>query len=221
MFSSIEKLPPFRCFSILKNFVVEDAAVEDVRVEQLEGGRSIAVHTPYNTAFVSHARDLDGRWNKPVHGAWTFDIRDEERVRGMLRKIFGTDGRSETAGDVVTVRVRLADHMVGRSRAEFAGREIAVRPGRDLPVRFATGVVLIEGRLPRGGGSVRYPEIEAGDDVVVEIRDLPRGALETESEDSYEIVPDERPVEPATLREERARLLARVADIDALLEGQE
>ncbi|MFH8411007.1 hypothetical protein ACH4FX_40490 [Streptomyces sp. NPDC018019] len=154
-----------------------------------------------------------------MRDAWNFDARDEGRVRALLREIFGTDG-TETDGDMVTVRVRLADHMVGRNRAEFAGREIAVRPGRRRPVRFARGVVLIEGRLPGAGGSARYPEINAGDDGVVEIRDLPRGALEVEDVDSYEIVADDRPADPAALRAERARLLARVAEIDALLEGQ-
>ncbi|MFJ7063110.1 hypothetical protein ACK8N7_00745 [Streptomyces griseobrunneus] len=63
-------------------------------------------------------------------------------------------------------------------------------------------------------------QINAGDDVVVEIRDLPRGALETEEADSYEIVPDQQPVDLEALRAERARLLARIADIDALLEAQ-
>lgn len=192
----------------------------DVRLEHLEGGRRVAAYTPYNESFVSQAKDLAGKWDATAR-TWVFDARDEERVRNLLRGIFGTDGNPETAGELVTVRVRLADHTVGRSRAEFAGRKIAYRPGRDVPVRLTQGVVLIEGTLPLAGGSVRYPEINAGDDVIVEIRDLPRGALETEEADSYEIVPDERPVDLEALRAERTRLLARVADIDALLEGKE
>ncbi|MFJ6437779.1 hypothetical protein [Streptomyces sp. NPDC091416] len=194
----------------------------DVRLEQLAGGHRIAVRTPYNAEFISQAKDLDGVWGLPDAPArsWVFDIRDEERVRGLLRKVFGTDGSLEAAIDVVTVRVRLTDHMVARNRAEFAGRKIAVRPSRDEPVQLGKGVVLIEGTLADGGGSVRYPEINAGGDVVLEIRDIPRGALETEEADFYQIVPDERPVGLEALRAERARLLARVADIEALLEGQ-
>ncbi|MFI9194246.1 hypothetical protein ACIG0A_33710 [Streptomyces californicus] len=194
--------------------------MSDVRVEQVEGGRRVAVSTPYSDDFRAGAVDLGGEWDA-ADRVWVFDVRDEERVRGLLREVFGVDGSPESAQDVVTVRVRLADHVVGGDRAEFAGREIAVRRGRDQRVRFARGVVLIEGQLPAGGGSTKYPEIAAGDDVVVEIRDVPRGALEIEAADSYEIVPDQRPVDLEALRAERVRLLARIADIDALLEGAE
>lgn len=183
-----------------------------------EGGKTRLV-SPYNASLPAKARALGGRWNRDA-AAWQFDARDEQRVRDLAREIFGTDGSPADTGDLVTVRVHLAEHEVSYqqgARAVFAGREIAHRPGRDAAVRLAANVVLVEGKLPGRGGSMRYPEIDAGDDVIVEIRDLPRASLGVEPEDSYEIVPDERPVDVDALRAERERLTARLAEIDAAL----
>jgi hypothetical protein len=193
----------------------------DVRIETV--ATTTYLITPYNPDLPRRAKAIGGRWDAG-RKAWTFDTRDEQRVRDLARAIYGTDGSPADDGDLVTVRVRLADHEVTEQRrqqpvARFAGRLIAERTGRDTPVRLAPGVVLVEGTLPASGGSMRYPLIEAGDDVIVEIRDLPRSALAVEDEKSYEIVGETIDVE--ALLAERARLLARVEEIDTLLPTSE
>ncbi|MCO6011560.1 helix-turn-helix domain-containing protein [Actinoallomurus purpureus] len=185
----------------------------DVKIETTEGRTYLT--SPYNPAVPAKAKAIGGRWDGG-RKAWHFDARDEDRVAALAREIYGTDGRAPE-GDLVTVRVKLVDHEGSKwdNHVEFAGRRIAERPGRDMPVRFAANVVLVEGTLPSSGGSMRYPNIDAGDDAIVEIRDLPRSALSVESENSYEIV--DQAVDVDALLAERERLLARVAEIDALL----
>lgn len=189
----------------------------DVRIETFASTTYLI--SPYNPDLPARAKAIGGRWDAG-RKAWKFDSRDEDRVRDLARAIYGTDGSPADDGDLVTVRVRLADYEVNdhyrkEPVARFAGRMIAERTGRDKPVHLAPGVVLIEGHLPSSGGSMRYPLIEAGDDVILEIRDLPRTALAVEDENRYEIVGEIIDVEALTA--ERARLLARVAEIDALL----
>lgn len=177
-----------------------------------------SVKSPFDPDFVTQAKTIGGRWDA-ANKAWTFDARDEDRVRDLCREIYGTDGNPVEMGDLVTVRVRLADHEGDKwdNAAKFAGQRIAHRPNRDEPVRLAANVVLVEGTLPSSGGSMRYPQINAGDDVVVEIRDIPRATLKLERESDYEIVGETSNVNVDALLAEREQLLARLAEIDALL----
>lgn len=180
-----------------------------------EGGTTTLV-SPFHPDMPTAARKLGGRFDRSAK-AWRFDARDADRVRALAREFYGTDG-TEPEGDLVTVRIKLADYEGDKwdNAARFAGREIARRPAREAEVRLAKGVVLVEGSLAPGGGSVRYPQINAADNVVVEIRDLPRAALEVENPDRYEIVGGQGPDVEALLAE-RERLLARLAEIDAQL----
>jgi excisionase family DNA binding protein len=183
-----------------------------------ENGKT-SVISPYDAEFVAKAKTIGGRWDGPSK-AWTFDARDEQRVRELCREVYGTDGNAVESGDLVTVRVRLADHESASKYdnfAKFAGRRIAHRGGRDEPVRLAANVVLIEGKFPSTGGSMRYPNIDAGDDVIVEVRDIPRATLSLEREQDYEIVGETTNVDVDALLAEREALLARLAEIDALL----
>lgn len=186
----------------------------DVKIET--EGDNLYLTSPYNPDLNPQVKQIGGKWD-PATKRWGFDVRDEQRVRDICRSLYGTDGSREQDGDLVTVRVRLADHEGSKydNHVSFAGRRIAERPGRDAPVRLAANVVVVEGTLPGSGGSMRYPNVDAGQAVVVEVRDLPRAALSVEREDSYEIVGEK--VDVDALLAERERLLARVAEIDALL----
>lgn len=174
--------------------------------------------SPYNPDMPAAARKLGGRFDRAAK-AWRFDARDEERVRDLARRFYGTDG-TEPEGDLVTVRVELwrCEGPTYENFATFAGRRIAERPHRDARVRLAANVVLVEGKLPSSGGSMRYPEIDAPAGTYVEIRDLPRASLAAADREGipYEIVEEQGPDVDALLAE-RERLLQRLAEIDAQL----
>lgn len=182
-----------------------------------ENGKT-SVTSPFDAEFVSKAKTIGGKWDG-ANKAWTFDSRDEQRVRDLCRQVYGTDGNAVETGDLVTVRVHLSDHEGSKydNFAKFAGQRIAHRPDRDSAVRLAANVVLIEGKLPSTGGSMRYPNIDAGSDVIVEVRDIPRATLALEREQDYEIIGETSNVDVDALLAEREQLLARIAEIDALL----
>lgn len=187
----------------------------DVKITTSDG--ETRLQAPFNPDLPADAHNIGGDFDRPTK-QWIFDARDEDRVRDLARRYFGTDGTTD-AGDLVTVRVALASCSAGYSGqyAEFAGRRIAERRYRDAPVKYATNVVLVAGSLRSSGGSMKHPSIGADDDVYVEIRDLPRAVLSAPGLPDYEIVGET--IDVAALQAERDRLTARIAEIDTQLKG--
>lgn len=182
----------------------------DVSIQEIDG--RLMLVSPYNRDFPDAAKALGGRWDAK-RKAWTFDPRDRDRLERLATRFFGY--AAESSGETVDVRIHAERHYDEDGRLMFAGRIIARRRGRDLPVSLADNAVLVGGAFPDSGGSVRRPRIGLVSygqaEPVVEIRDLPVEALTTEDAEGYEIVGGD-PLR--ALREERDRLVDRLAEID-------
>jgi len=139
-------------------------------------GNRVTLNGSYHPNLPTAAKRLGGRWDG-ARKTWTFDARDEERVRKMARRIYGTDGSAPV--QLITVRHRITTSDAMNDTVWLGGRQIATRRGRDLDVQLGEGVIIIEGRFPEGGGSVKYPALK-GDGVVLEIRDLPASLVRPE-----------------------------------------
>lgn len=176
----------------------------------------IYVASPYNEDFVAAARELAGKFDATTK-AWVFDARDEPRVRELLVRIYGSDG-SQVA-QTVTLHVDLGQFGTHYDKVIVAGRVVARRSGRDYPVRLS-GAVIIEGGFPSSGGSMKNPALEyvgyvAGTGrTVLEVRDVPAGHADVTAK-GVTIVGEA--VDRDVLVAERAALMARLAQIDALL----
>jgi hypothetical protein len=150
-----------------------------VRPATINADPRIVVYSPYHPDFAPRAKLLGGKFAKSQSGPyWHFDPRDEARVRDLCREIYGTDG-SDPAGDLVTIRATLNYLYRDDPALYIAGRQVARVLGRDSGARLAEGVVLVSGRLS-SGGSARYYHLTAQRGTVIEIRDLPRAAVERE-----------------------------------------
>ncbi|WP_435107773.1 helix-turn-helix domain-containing protein [Nocardiopsis synnemataformans] len=186
----------------------------DIDISVEEG--NLFLTAPYNPAANGSYKDLGARWDAG-RKAWRFAARDIELVRAAVQKHFGYDDRPV---EVVDVRINAAECFDEDNQAwVFGGRRIVHRPGRDEDVRLGKDVLLLEGRFPGSGGSVRYPRIDT-DEVVLEVRDVPATHADLK-EDGVTIIetpaPAEDTAERAALEAERAQLLARLAEIDAQL----
>ncbi|RJQ53386.1 MAG: hypothetical protein C4521_07585 [Actinobacteria bacterium] len=137
-------------------------------------GDKVRVSSPYHPDFPARAKMLGGRWD-PEAREWTFDLRDENRVRALCREVYGTDGSGEV--DLVTLRVSLDDLRDDR-QVWVAGRCVAERRSRDSAVRLGDGVILLSGGFPWRGGSSKYPGLKPYTNTVLEVRDVPRPAAE-------------------------------------------
>jgi hypothetical protein len=183
--------------------------MNDITIET--AGNYIYLVSPYDASFPARAKAIGGRWDR-ARKAWRFDVRDQSRVEALAAEFWGYEPRG--SGEKVTVRFK-AEHHYHDGEVRFANRRIAWRTERDSPVRLAENAVVVEGHFPASGGSRNSPTVSWSDEgAVVELRDIPASMLELEPEDSYEIV-DGDPGK--ALREERERLVKRLAQIDELL----
>lgn len=187
--------------------------MSDTNITVTVEGSKVVTTTPYNPDFIAPAKGLGGRFLGKENGLgkWQFDSRDEQRVRDLLRTTYGTDG---DAVETVTVRIDITK----ASDPEFRrfGRLIARRDERDADVRLGPGVVLVHGGFQGRGGSMKYPELGPLDGTILEVRDIPAGHPDLSDLGPRDEIVDTG-IDPAGLAAERARLVARIAEIDALL----
>ena len=190
----------------------------------------VSVESPYSEAFVAAARQRGGRWDRAAK-AWTFDARDEAAVRELCREHYGTDGTADVAR--VDVRLTALRHVTAeRDSVRLGNRTIARATGRDSGARLGDGVVIETGDLAdygikRGsdgtissGGSVQYWETIVGEGTVLLVRDLSEHDLGEVNERDWRVETVEAsPIDADALREERERLVARLAEIDAALDA--
>lgn len=194
----------------------------NITIKPSAGGR-VAVVSPYLPAWTTQAKRLSGQWDS-YDRAWLFDAREETRVRAALVECYGTDGSPVPNSDLATIRLTFASEWVESRKSLFlCGREIAGATGRDSGARLGEGVVLLSGGV-RSGGSVKNWTTIVKQGTQVELRDVPRAVAEA-LQDQYEttdlvveVLPNAPPpVDHSVLLAERARLVARLAEIDAIL----
>lgn len=187
-------------------------------------GRTVTLSAPFDPAFPARARKIGGRFDRAGGNVWRFDARDVQRVRDLAREFWGTDG-SDADEPTVTVRVPLTPVYAYQGQEyRLAGRRLAWRPARDDQVRLANGVVVVAGAFPSRGGSVRNPQLgDQGDnlsEIVLEVRDVPRGVADKMRAEQADVeIVTAQTVDVEALRAERARLFARLAEIDDLLDS--
>lgn len=187
-----------------------------MKITSISAGK-ITIDTPYNPAFVQRIKAMGGRWDT-MGRVWVTDERNAEAVRAAMREVYGRD---DTPGaDLVSVRVIVSGTIyAGRGPVVLFGRTIASATGRDSGARVGDGVAFTQG-APRSGGSMKNWATEVRPGAVILIHDVPRAAVEARLnwEDSYgafEII--ESAPNRQALEEERARLQARLAEIEQIL----
>jgi hypothetical protein len=172
----------------------------------------VTVRAPYNNHFVYAAKKLGGRWDSE---SWRFDRRDADAVKKLCLEWYGTDG---TITDQCTLRVTYDEMVATRNETiSICGRSI-VRSTENVDTHWCDGVICLGGGF---GGEIRggkYDKIYIVSGTVLLVRDFPRGkagALAAKAPQKYSI--DTEPTDEESLNCERQRLVARLAEIEALL----
>ena len=195
-----------------------------VKIEKTE--TKLNCYSDYHPNLPYHAKQLGGRWNGQC---WTYDVRDEHKVRELYINIYGTDGE-EAVGDLVTLRVTYEKGAGKYHSGMFVGgRCIGRATGRDSGARLSEGVVTVEGCITSAGSRKNWSTyINSGS--VFDIRDMPRKKAEEVIESGYddndnrisaEIIDNGTSVDKAALIEEKERLLKRLAQIEEILKATE
>lgn len=190
-----------------------------VRVATVNGKKEIAVSAPYNEDFIAGARRLHGKWVRDA-GEWLFDPLVEKEVRELIGNAYHI---GDSGGRTVTANIRLTalcEMHEERAGIAFQGFPICRATGRDSGAKLEAGVMLVSGKIG-SGGSMRYWETVVYDGATFVIRGIPEDAAKSYKGDAWkvEIISEDTDEKRKSLTEEKARLLARVAEIDEMLKG--
>jgi hypothetical protein len=181
-------------------------------------GTQTAVYTPYNAAFVSAIRKIGGaRWDAGSK-AWMVPTASLPQVRAIMRDVFGEDDQLDTCKRV-TVRLTFREicsaecrpvEILGKTVSKAYGRDSGARPGDD---------VAFEAGGPRSGGSAKNWRSVVEEGSVAILRNVPETMLdkaELPEGVTMEIIQDSG-IDRAALLEEKEKLLARLAEIEKML----
>ena len=143
-------------------------------------GTRIKVQSPYNPEFVQGAKLLGGKWERPY---WTFDRRDEDRVRDLCVRIYGEGAATATGFTAPVARCTLRVILLAAGSSAWsgyarttslvvAGRPVARVFGRDSGCKLSEGVIVDSGSIG-SGGSRKNPGIIWDAGTVLIVRDVP------------------------------------------------
>lgn len=194
-------------------------ATVNVKIE----GNSIMVKSPYDKTFISEIKRLGGKWDAPY---WVVDIRQEERVKEILRDVYGEDGAVTSSEDEDMVDLKLTgcawDNAEAVNEMRLGNRLIAARRMRDAAVYFGNEVTCIAGKFKASGGSSKYPLVapEDPDALVFEVYNVSRNLYnKVKDREGVSLLSDTNPskTEKEKLLEEKAKLLVRLKEIESEL----
>lgn len=167
----------------------------------------IKVQSEYNTDFIKKAKQIQGKWDAPY---WVFPEKVADRLDEILIDVYG-----EGFQKVPKVEIEIDLDTFGKDGDDltYKGLTIATRRYRDASVILKYDAYVTEGNFSSRGGSTKYPEVTwaKGTKVRVSVpetltEELPQGVTLVQEKS-----------EEQKLREEKERLLKRIAEIDELL----
>ena len=182
---------------------------------KVENGRA-SVFTPFNRDFVNAIRNVGGRKWDADEKCWTVPEESLPEVRQIMMAVYGETDLPGTCG-FVTVKVTFKERYYERRDDVIIFKKvIASARGRDSGARPGDDVTFLEGE-PTSGGSMKNWESVVPAGAVVLLRHVPLSVWEQDKDSEYytaEIVDEGKDVKRKELEEEKARLLARIAEID-------
>ena len=188
----------------------------------IKDGRA-SIYTPFNRDFVAAIKtNIGGRKWDSDERCWTVPEEALPQVRQIMMDIYGETDLPD-AGGSVTVKVTFKEEWYERCNDVIIFKKvIASARGRDSGARSGDDVTFLEGK-PTSGGSMKNWKSVVPAGCVVLLRHVPKAVWEQDKDSEYytaEIVDEGKDVRRKELEEEKARLLARIAEIDKELAAE-
>ena len=176
-----------------------------------------SVYTPYNKDFIAKIKAIGGRkWNA-AEKCWMVPETEIDTVRQYMMDVYGETDQLDDS-EKVTVRVTFnKDAYAKCDGIVLFGKTIARAWGRDSGAKVGDEATFEKGS-PKSGGSVRNWNTIIPEGSIVKIRNITRTALDLGCD--YDIDVEEIKtveIDKLALEEEKAKLLARLAEIEKLL----
>lgn len=178
------------------------------------------VYTPYNKNFVKKIKKIRGAWNG---NAWVIDAAFVPAVREIMTNIYGYNDTEEV--ETVTLRLTFLQYKEEyHDDIRLFGKTIASAYGRDSGAKLGKDAALIKGCVFSGGSVKNWTSNIAADSVIL-LNNVPRTMYERKKglydpdEIKIEVVENDK-FNTNKLKEEKERLLKRIAEIDRILATQ-
>ena len=181
----------------------------------VKDGRA-SVFTPFNRDFVAAIRNVGGRKWDADDKCWTVPAETLPQVRQIMMDVYGETDLPDAGGSVTVKVLFKEEYSERRDDVIIFKKVIASARGRDSGARPGDDVTFLEGE-PTSGGSMKNWESVVPAGCVVLLRHVPLSVWEQDKDGEYytaEIVDEGKDVKRKELEEEKARLLARIAEID-------
>ena len=177
------------------------------------------LYTPYNPDFVRRVKTIGGaRWDAK-NRVWRIPVEAVDQARQIMREVYGECDLPDNT-ERVTVKLTFSKDVIAElGPIIIYGKQIASASSRDSGARVGQDVVFLEGEPGSGGSRNSWNTyIDAGS--VVQVRNVPESMLTEPLPDgaTYEIVPSKPAIDREALLAEKERLLARIAEINKMLE---
>lgn len=175
--------------------------------------------TPYNADFVSRIKGIGGaRWDGDAK-AWTIPADAVDAAREIMRAVYGQDDNPASGGRLLKLRLKAARSMDSTcGDVTLYGKCLSRAIGRDSGARCGEGVAYVSGSPESGGSAKNWTSVvPAGSEIV--LTGVPEALYNVTPAPAWctvEIIEDAAP-DFAALEAEKARLLARIHEIDAIL----
>lgn len=185
---------------------------------KVENGNA-SLFTPYNPDFVSKIKRIGGAKWDGAKKCWTVSEAAIDSVRTIMTDVYGHD--DQAVDETVSVRIKiLEDIFACQSVVSFCGKVLSKAYGRDTGAKAGDDVFYIAGS-PKSGGSMKNwcSVVAEGSEInVVNIsKKIYEKYLESPS-DCIEILSlTTNGIDEVALKDEREKLLKRIAEIDLLL----
>lgn len=186
-------------------------------------GTAAYITSPYNPDFVQRVKALGGRWDAS-RKQWKISVNAVDAAREIMSEIYG---ETDVAPAVETVTlivnsVEQAEELHGS--ITLAGKTIAAASGRDSGARIGEDVAFRVG-APESSGSVKNWRTRIPEGCTIEVYNVPKAKAEEimANPPSWAsiCIKDQVKIDRAALEAEKTKLLARLAEIEGLLERKE
>ena len=183
----------------------------------------LKVETPYSAQFVAELKENIGsrKWNASEK-AWYVPEESKDVLMKILKDVYGFNG-SEDDGKRCTVEITFNESdYVDKDAIKIGGLEIARAFGRDSGARIGEGVIVLEGGFTSGGSRSNW-DTRVKEGTKIKIKNFPEWILNDQEAGTnvsgFEIKKiSESSIDREKLIKEKEELLARLAEIDKLLE---
>lgn len=184
-------------------------------IEMKKENGIISVTSPFDRGFIGEVKTIGGKWNA---GQKTWDVpeENEEMLKELLTRCYGW---ADDDAEIITIEYctdDFYDDVISIGSIKMVDRRF-----RDGDVSYYNDTIVLSGGFPSSGGSAKHPAAEPKDGTILRSKISRKAFDQLSEEEQKKITIVKEASKKERLEAEKAKLIARLAEIEKELEGME